>query len=189
MSAAAERNRVARDVHDGLGHHLTAVSVLLEKASAFREIDPEVADRAVADAREAARRALEDVRTSVRALREPFRLGESLGRLVHGLGVSVTCTGDESRYAPAVLSALYRAGQEGITNAMRHGGSDVTVTVHCGRREARLVVEDDGPGFPPEREGFGLSGVRERIGQVGGSVEVDCAAGTRLTVVVPRVMG
>ncbi|PSL53943.1 signal transduction histidine kinase [Saccharothrix carnea] len=186
MSAAAERNRVARDVHDGLGHHLTAVSVLLEKASAFREVDAAVADRAVEDARESARRALEDVRTSVRALREPFRLGESLTQLAGGLGVAVACTGDESRYATGTLLALYRAAQEGITNAMRHGGSDVSVTVHCGPREARLVVVDDGPGFAAEREGFGLRGVRERIAQAGGSVEVDCGSGTKLTVVVPR---
>ena len=187
LSAATERNRVARDVHDGLGHHLTAVSVLLAKASAFREVDAEVADRAVEDARESARRALEDVRASVRALREPFRLAESLARLAGGLGVRVTCTGDESRYAAGTLLALYRAAQEGVTNALRHAaGSEVTVTVHCGPREARLVVADDGPGFAPAREGFGLRGVRERIGQVGGSVEVECLAGTRLTVVVPR---
>ncbi|MEV1115590.1 sensor histidine kinase [Actinosynnema sp. NPDC049800] len=187
LSAAAERNRVARDVHDGIGHHLTAVSVLLEKASAFRDRDAAVADQAIEDARESARRALEDVRTSVRAMREPFRLAESLTRLAGGLGVSVACTGDESRYAPRTLLALYRAAQEGITNAMRHAaGSDVTVTVHCGPRQARLVVADDGPGFSVEREDFGLRGVRERIGLVGGSVEVDGGSGTRLTVVVPR---
>ncbi|MFE9750386.1 sensor histidine kinase [Saccharothrix saharensis] len=186
MAAAAERNRVARDVHDGIGHHLTAVSVLLEKAVAFRQQDAEAADRAIEDARQSARQALEDVRTSVRALREPFRLGDALLRLTGPLGADVTCTGDESRYATNTLLALYRAAQEGITNAMRHGGPDVTVTVDCGTREARLVVEDDGPGFPPEREGFGLRGVRERIAQVGGTVDVTCEAGTRLTVVVPR---
>jgi signal transduction histidine kinase len=58
LSAAAERNRLARDIHDGLGHHLTAIAVLLEKATAFRDRSPEVAQRA-----------LDDVRRSVRALR------------------------------------------------------------------------------------------------------------------------
>ncbi|TQM79326.1 signal transduction histidine kinase [Saccharothrix saharensis] len=186
MAAAGERNRVARDVHDGIGHHLTAVSVLLEKAVAFRQQDAEVADRAIEDARQSARQALEDVRTSVRALREPFRLGDALVRLTGPLGADVTCTGDESRYATNVLLALYRAAQEGITNAVRHGGPDVTVTVHCGPREARLAVIDNGSGFAPEREGFGLRGLRERIAQVGGTVDVTCGAGTRLTVVVPR---
>ncbi|MFJ6671900.1 sensor histidine kinase [Actinosynnema sp. NPDC091369] len=186
MSAAAERNRVAREVHDAIGHHLTAVSVLLEKAVAFRDHDAAVADRAIEDARQSARQALEDVRTSVKALREPFRLGDALVRLADPLEVDVTCTGDESRYATGTLLALFRAAQEGITNAVRHGGSGVTVMVHCGPREARLVVEDDGPGFAPEREGFGLRGLRERIAQVSGTVDVTCAASTRLTVVVPR---
>lgn len=187
LSAAAERNRVARDVHDGLGHHLTAVSVLLEKAAAFRDHDPETADRALHDARDSARRALEDVRTSVRALREPFRLAESLTHLTRGLEVTISCTGDESRYATGALLALYRAAQEGITNALRHArGSTVEVALHCGPREARLVVADDGPGFAPEVEGLGLRGVRERIALAGGSVEVAHDGGTRLTVVVPR---
>lgn len=187
LSAAAERNRLARDVHDGIGHHLTAVSVLLEKATAFRDHDPATADRAIEDARESARRALADVRTSVRALREPFRLGDELTRLVHHLDVAVSCAGDESRYPTATLLTLYRAAQEGITNAMRHApGSTVTVTVHCGPREARLVVADDGPGFAAHREGFGLRNLRERVARAGGSVEVASGGGTRLTVTLPR---
>ncbi len=186
LSAAAERNRVARDVHDGVGHHLTAVAVLLEKAVAFRGHDAAVADRAVEDARESARRALGDVRASVRALSGPFRLGDALRQLVGGLDVTVECSGDESRYAAPTLLALYRAAQEGVTNALRHGGgARVEVTVHCGASRAELTVVDDGPGFG-RREGFGLRGLRERVAEVGGSVDVDGSGGTRLTVVVPR---
>ncbi len=189
LSAAAERNRVARDIHDGLGHHLTAVSVLLEKASAFRERDPAVADRALADARESARRALDDVRRSVRTLREPFRLSSALAELTRGLKVRLDCGGDESGYDPAVLLAGYRAAQEGITNALRHASaSDVAVDVHCGQSGLRLVVADDGRGLADGREGFGLLGMRERVAQVGGAVEVHTApgAGTRLVVTIPR---
>ncbi|MBB5960161.1 signal transduction histidine kinase [Saccharothrix tamanrassetensis] len=188
LSAAAERNRVARDIHDGLGHHLTAVSVLLEKASAFRDRDPAVADQAVADAHESARRALEDVRRSVRTLREPFRLSSALGELTSGLKVTLDCAGDEGDYDPAVLLAVYRAAQEGITNVLRHANaSAVSVNVHCGEVDLRLVVADDGRGFDGG-EGFGLLGMRERVAQVGGAVEVHSApdAGTRLVVTVPR---
>ncbi|CCH29991.1 sensor histidine kinase [Actinosynnema sp. NPDC047251] len=189
LSAAAERNRVARDIHDGLGHHLTAVSVLLEKASAFRDRDPAVADRALADARESARRALADVRSSVRTLREPFRLAPALGELTRGLKVALDCRGDETGHEPAVLFAVYRAAQEGITNALRHArASSVAVTVHCGLADVRLEVVDDGRGFEVGQEGFGLSGMRERVAQLGGVVDVRGGAGggTRLVVTIPR---
>lgn len=196
-AAAAERNRLARDIHDGLGHHLTAISILLEKTATFRDRDPAAADRALGDAQRSARRALEDVRRSVRALRAetaPFRLSSALDDLVREvddgrLSVELDCAGDESGYDPTALMALYRAAQEGLTNARRHAeATQVRVSVHCDESRARLVVADDGRGFPPEREGFGLSGMRERVQLAGGSVEVDSGpgSGTRLTVTIPH---
>lgn len=198
LSAAAERNRVARDIHDGLGHHLTAISVLLEKAAAFRDRDPEAADTAIEDAHRSARLALEDVRRSVGTLREvPFRLSTALDELARQarrtddgqLAVTVDWSGDEHRYRPTVLMTLYRAAQEGITNVRRHArATRVSVTVHCAPTEARLVVADDGHGFEPGREGFGLRGMRERVALVGGSVTVDNepGRGTRLAVTIPH---
>jgi signal transduction histidine kinase len=196
LSATAERNRLARDIHDGLGHHLTAIAVLLEKADTFRDRDPDAAARAVADARRSARRALDDVRASVRSLRveaAPFRLGTALDDLVRQvtddrLAVSLDLIGDESRYDATTLTALYRAAQEGITNARRHARANrVDVRVDLDPVRARLVVADDGCGFPPDREGFGLTGMRERIRLSGGSVDVDSGdgTGTRLTVTIP----
>lgn len=190
LSATAERIRVARDIHDDLGHHLTAVVVLLEKASAFRDLDAGAADRAVADARGSARRALEDVRRSVRTLRESFSLEEALVALVDGQAdVVLTFSGEEGGHDQAALRALYRAAQEGITNARRHAGATrVSVAVSLGPLGAELVVGDDGRGFAPEREGFGLLGMRERVGLAGGRVEIGGApgGGTRLAVTIPR---
>jgi signal transduction histidine kinase len=197
LSATAERNRMARDIHDGLGHHLTAITVLLEKAATFRDRDPAAAERALGDAHRSARRALDDVRRSVRALRvetEPFRLSSALDDLVREvddgrLCVTLDCAGNESGYGPTALMALYRAAQESITNARRHAqATRVSVTVHCDESRARLVVADDGRGFPPEREGFGLLGMRERVELAEGSVEVDSGpdTGTRVTVTIPR---
>ena len=68
LAAAAERNRLARDIHDSLGHYLTAISIQLEKAQAYRERNPEEADRAIRDAKQTAREALQDVRQSVSTL-------------------------------------------------------------------------------------------------------------------------
>ncbi|CCK31943.1 hypothetical protein BN159_7564 [Streptomyces davaonensis JCM 4913] len=201
LSAAAERNRLARDLHDSLGHHLTAVSVQLEMASEFRTLDPEAAGRAMAEARRSAKLALGDVRQSVRVLRDPPArpaLASALAGLAGDGGarprVTVEVSGEESTYGTAELTALYRAAQEGLTNARRHAGaSEVTVTLRLAADEARLVVADDGCGFAPDATtgGFGLLGMRERVQLVAGSVRIDSGpgAGTRLTVTVPRGRG
>jgi len=206
LSAAAERGRLARDIHDSLGHHLTAVTVQLEKAEAFRHLDAASADRAVADARSAARQALREVRGSVAALRddEPSApLPALLAGLVRPTGpgeprVTVTVTGDEAGLGAAARTVLFRAAQEALTNVRRHSGARrVRVSVTLDDREARLVVADDGRGFDPAspavtgglaaREGFGLLGMRERAALAGGHAEVDSrpGAGTTVTVTVP----
>ncbi|GAA1666539.1 hypothetical protein GCM10009830_10230 [Glycomyces endophyticus] len=196
LSAAAERGRLARDIHDGLGHHLTAISVLLEKAEAYRERDGAVADAAVADARRSAQRALEEVRASVRTMRadaEPFRLAAALEELAlrsgRGPAVAVDAAGEERRFGRDALVALYRTAQEGVTNARRHSGAArVEVRLRMDGERARLVVADDGRGFAAGPEGAGLAGMRERLELVGGTLAVESApgAGTRLTAVVPR---
>jgi len=206
LSTAAERGRLARDIHDSLGHHLTAVTIQLEKAEAFRHLDAASADRAVADARAAARQALREVRGSVAALRgdEPSApLSAMLAGLVPaGSGepqVTVTVTGDEAGLGPAARTVLFRAAQEALTNVRRHSGARrASATVTLDDREARLVVTDDGRGFDPAsravtgepaaREGFGLLGMRERAALAGGCAEVDSrpGAGTTVTVTVPR---
>ncbi|GAA3213538.1 sensor histidine kinase [Dactylosporangium siamense] len=192
LSAAAERGRVARDIHDSLGHHLTAVSIQLEKATAFRDLDPAAAEQAVRDARESAARALVDVRGAVRALAAPFSLSDALAELASAGGagvcaVDVEVSGDEHGLPVAARVALFRAAQEGVTNARRHAGARrVTVRATFGGAAARLVVADDGRGFAAgAADGFGLRGMRERVAAVGGDVVVAAQHGVTLTVTVP----
>jgi signal transduction histidine kinase len=192
LSAAAERGRVARDIHDSLGHHLTAVSIQLEKATAFRELDAAAAEQAVHDARASAVRALDEVRGAVRALAAPFSLAAALAELACDGGggqcaVEVEVRGDERELPVAARVALFRAAQEGVTNAHRHAGAGrVTVRATLGGATARLVVADDGRGFPAgTADGFGLQGMRERVAAVGGSVAVTGRPGVTLTVTVP----
>ena len=195
LSTAAERNRLARDIHDGLGHHLTEAAILLEQAGALRASDPAGADTALVEAHRAVRQALDDVRRSVRALHPgapPFRLTAAVTDLARdgasGPSVRVDVTGEEGNHPVPALTALYRAAQEGITNARRHAGAGrVDVRLDFGPAGATLVVSDDGRGFTADEHGFGLAGMRERVEQVGGQVEVESSpgAGTRLTVTVP----
>jgi len=200
LSAAGERTRLAREIHDSLGHHLTAIAIQLEKARAFRDRDRASADRAVADAQWSADRALDEVRQSVRALRdaaEPFSLSAALTDLVrhingNRLTVTLDVAGAETGYAVASLTALYRAAQEGLTNAYRHASAaHASVSVAYGESSARLVVTDDGRGLPgpATSAGFGLRRMRERIELLGGHTDVESepGAGTVITVTVPRL--
>ena len=192
LSAATERNRLARDIHDGLGHHLTAIAIQLEKASAFRDRDPAAAEQALADARDSAQHALRDVRASVGALRAaPTTLRAALTELAgRDDRVTVHINGEEPDLDHATVTTLHRAAQEAVTNARRHGAATaVSVTVTFGPAGTRLVVTDDGRGFDltADRAGFGLLGLRERAALVGGECTVDSSpgAGTSVTVMVP----
>lgn len=189
LSAARERNRMAREIHDSLGHHLTAVGVQLETAEAFAPLDPERSAAAVANARWSAARALEEVRTSVRALEDgPVHLGEALADLVRRLDggprhITLTVSGEERR----PLLVLYRAAQEGLANACRHSGAtEIALTLAYGDHGAGLRVSDNGRGLDGAPEGFGLRGLRERVSLAGGTLDLaGSGEGTVLKVDVP----
>lgn len=190
-AATAERARVGREIHDGLGHHLTAISVLLAKASAFRTIDAGVADAAIIDAQEASRLALTDVRRSVRTLSEsePFDLVDAMRALGRGLPVLMDIRGEAAGYDDGRRLAIYRSAQEAITNALRHASATIIdVQLELGASDAVVTVHDDGTGFKPAKAGRGLTGLRHRIEGIGGSLHIDSdsGAGTTVAVTVPR---
>ncbi len=206
LATTRERNRLARDIHDTLGHYLTVINVQLEKALVFRDKKPEEADQAVSVAKRLASEALQDVRRSVGALRTTQELPEftpSLTKLVERVQ-SDTCTvelnmeGDEHSFSKQGLLVLYRAAQEGLTNIQKHAhASHIWIDLHFEEQEATLILRDNGHGFDtarwqqaePERDGgYGLQGVQERLELVGGSLQVASAPGqgTTLRVTVPK---
>jgi signal transduction histidine kinase len=206
LAATRERNRMARDIHDSLGHYLTVVNVQLEKALAYRDKKPEEADRAVEDAKRLAAEALQNVRYSVATLRdgaEQFSLQAGLAQLVenvHGrrLKVRLLWTGSESGYTPDALIALYHSAQEALTNVQKHSGArHAEVEAALGSESATLSITDDGHGFDPADQeaqhahhdgGYGLLGIRERLELVGGTLQLTSAPGrgTRLLIQAPR---
>lgn len=206
LAATEERNRLARDIHDSLGHYLTAVNIQLEKALAFRSRSPAEAEQAIRDAKQSASEALQDVRRSVGALRDEadrFSLKQSLQELVKGMGngrihIDLHIEGHETGYTRLSLMALYRAAQEGLTNIQKHAqATQVVVEVKLGRDEASLCLHDDGQGFDTAmieewmdapNQTFGLQGIRERLELVRGEMKLtsNTEEGTRLYVTVPR---
>jgi len=206
LATAEERNRLARDIHDSLGHYLTAINLLLEKAIAFRQRHPQEAVVAVFDAKRLTREALQDVRQSVGALRlsgEVFLLSVALADLIKNMNngpltINLEMTGDETNFPKPALMALYRAVQEALTNAQKHARArQVSLRVMLDEQEASVSIDDDGEGFdtslldqlPPERNNrFGLQGVRERLEMVGGVLNVESHPdqGTHVFVSIPR---
>jgi len=196
LATSAERNRLAREIHDGLGHHLTVVEMQVRAARAVLSSDRERADELLAKAEDQARAALADVRRSVGALREPWESVTAALRALTAESAGVTASLEvrgEPRTLPADAErALYRAAQEALTNVRKHAGVDCARVLldYSDESVVRLRVEDDGRGFDgggPDgqpRGGFGLTGVRERVGQLGGTVEVASAPGRGVTMTV-----
>lgn len=187
LAVAEERVRLARDIHDGLGHHLTVLSVQIQAARKLLDRDPARAAQALAVCREEVDAALAEVRTSVAAMRrsplDGRSLEEALAVLVGdfgqraGLSAEFASAGAAWPLSAAASQTLYRTAQEGLTNAQKHAAaSQVRVRLEYGPEAALLSVEDDGAGSSAAQSpGFGLAGLRERAEQLGGS----CAATTR----------
>lgn len=178
LATVQERNRIARDIHDGLGHYLTVVAVQLQAARALLSDQPLRAGEALEKAEQSAQAALADVRRSVGALRETAArppLPEALAQLVRGSGLvgTVAVVGPSRPLAEPAELALFRVVQEALTNVRKHAGP-AHVSVRLDYLDVgRVVVEisDNGRGIAPAtpRGGFGLDGLRERLGTVGGS--------------------
>jgi signal transduction histidine kinase len=183
LAAAHERNRVARDIHDGLGHALTVVQMQIKAARAVLAPDPARADTMLVKAQEQAEEALREVRRSVSALREIRPpLADAVRALAGDSGVptEVDVSGTVRTLLADAEEALFRAAQEGLTNVRKHARASRAVIVLDYSRPAavRLEVRDDGSfSEPGSGSGFGLAGLRERAAGLGGTLSLTPAPG------------
>jgi signal transduction histidine kinase len=200
LAVVEERNRLAREMHDTLGHHLTVAAVQLEGAERLCPTYPEQAATMIGTAREQVREALGELRGTVAALRSPIEadlhLRSALRRLVDhfesatGLTVHRVLPDEMPPLPDAYRLTLFRAAQEALTNVEKHAeASQVWLVLTIGNEAATLLVGDDGKGVTSaaERTGFGLQGLRERAGQLGGELHVEPRAGggTQLSLRLP----
>lgn len=194
LAAAKERNRLAREIHDGLGHHLTAATMQLRAGRAVLRQHPDKAELALEKAETLTQDALSDVRRSVAALRTLERpLAEALASLVQETNAAGTPTdlkieGTPRHLEPHVESSLYRVAQEGLTNVRKHAQAThcaVTLTYHP--QTVELSIKDNGVGSANASGGFGLVGIRERVAHLGGETHIDTTLqkGLKLRVSVP----
>ncbi|MEV8440626.1 sensor histidine kinase [Actinosynnema sp. NPDC051121] len=183
-----ERERLARDLHDTVAHHVSAIAIRAQAGLATAATRPEAAADALRLIEAEASRALTEMRAMVRVLRrdDPVDLAPNpriadLGRLATdartGPSVDVGIAGDLDDVHPSVDAAVYRLAQEAVTNARRHArhATRIEVRVAADDTSVHLCVSDDGesPARPAAAPGFGLIGMFERVDLLGGT----CAAG------------
>lgn len=188
LATAKERNRLAREIHDSLGHYLTVINVQIEAARAVMDSDRERALACLGKAQSLTQEGLAEVRRSVAALHalptENRPLAEALAGLAEecrasGIAIDLTISGTPRQIGPQAELTLYRAAQEGLTNMRKHAqATRATIALdYTADNLVRVVIEDDGVGANDADSGFGLLGVRERAQILGGSVRTTTSRG------------
>ncbi len=188
LATVKERNRLAREIHDNIGHYLTAVNMQIEAALAVMESDQPRAITSLTKAQALTKEGLGEVRRSIAALRaaptEDRPLHEAITLLVEegraaGLDIQYHVEGQIRPCSAQVEMALYRIAQEGMTNIRKHARATRAALElrYEENQRVSLNMRDNGVGSTQTEAGFGLVGIQERIKLLGGSLKIDTAEG------------
>jgi signal transduction histidine kinase len=188
-----ERNRIAREIHDGLGHTLAAQTIQINNALLYWQSDLTQAVAFLKQAKQLGSEAFLEVRKSISLLRSNPLQGESLESALRKLfkdfqnttGITITSTIKRSLLlSPEVSTALFRIAQESLTNISKHAqATSITVTLNQ-TGVIHLSIEDNGTGFDPTQNttGFGLQGMQERTHALGGQFQIHSHSGNGCTI-------
>ncbi|MEU5425251.1 sensor histidine kinase [Streptomyces olivoreticuli] len=200
---AAERERLAREIHDTIAQGLTSIISLVQTVEAELDDSPALARTHLSLAGRVAKESLAEARDFVTALTPPALRGSSLVQAVRrqtdglvaeaGLDARCTVQGTERPLPMAVSVVLLRSVQEAIANVRKHATRARTVEVLVAYEEetVRVVVRDDGQGFTPDdsQEGYGLRGMQARAAEINGSATVSSLPGQGTTIEVTAPLG
>lgn len=188
LAAVAERERIARDLHDVLGHTLSVIVLKAELAGRLIERDPQRAAQEISDVEKTARTALSEVRETIGGYRSqglPAEM-ERARNTLNAADVALSCESTLPKVTAAEETVLCLTVREAVTNIVRHAGAK-----HCRMRFTTtkdnylsLLVEDDGT-HAVLHEGNGLRGMRERVQAMGGRFSIDTHEGTALLIELP----
>ncbi|MDC7237848.1 MAG: sensor histidine kinase [Sphaerochaetaceae bacterium] len=203
-SVLEERTRIARDMHDNIGHSLTALQIQLRKAQAFFDIDSNESKTAINAAIEVATSSLQDTRAVLNDLTQSdtkFSMEKKIKPIIStlkqsGIEVEESIEKEDSSCNYATLIALFRVIQEGSTNIIKHSNANkVSIKLNYTKEEAHLIIEDNGIGFDSEKyyetkdkKGLGLVGLAERFELIRGSFKInsECGKGTIIIATAPK---
>lgn len=191
LAKVAERERIARDLHDVLGHTLSVIILKSELAGKLIDRDPERARAEIKDVETTSRVALAEVRSTIRGYRVQSldaELKQSLTAL-ETAGVAIRSHTTEVNLTPAQESVVAMVVREAVTNVVRHAAArNCQVSLSSSDGSCLLEIEDDGCGGSSV-EGNGLRGMRERIEALGGNFQRQISSGTKLTIRFPLTNG
>ena len=181
MTQMRERNRLAREIHDTLGHTLTGIIMGADAGLALMDVAPEESRKRIQVVAQTARDGLTDVRRSIKALRpdalERYALAQALEGLVESFRLTTSAQiayfqeAGDLKLATDEEDTLYRVVQEGLTNAVRHGRADrIEIRITRTGDAVSVSVRDNGTGCTALEEGFGLRHMRERLEMLGGTL-------------------
>jgi two-component system, NarL family, sensor histidine kinase DesK len=188
LAKVAERERIARDLHDVLGHTLSVITLKSELAGKLVDRDPQRAGKEIREVEQISRQALSDVRDAIRGYRSQGLVAElaQAKTTLETAGLTVQCDAATTMKLPAVQeSVLSLAVREAVTNVVRHAQArSCRMRLEQQNGCCRLEIQDDGCGSF-NGEGNGLRGMRERVEMLGGTLDRSTEAGTTLTITLP----
>jgi two-component system sensor histidine kinase DesK len=187
LAKVAERERIARDLHDVLGHTLSVIILKSELAGKLMDRDPQRAGNEIREVEQISRQALSEVRDAIRGYRSQGLVAElaQAKSTLETAGVAVKCDTAKMVLPALQESVLSMAVKEAVTNVVRHAQArNCSLRLEQENGSYRLEIEDDGRGGP-QNEGNGLRGMRERVEMLGGTLHRDSQAGTKLTITLP----
>jgi two-component system sensor histidine kinase DesK len=191
LAKTAERERIARDMHDVLGHSLSLIVLKSELAGRLLASQPARAALEIAEIETAARQALAEVRRTITGYRSEGFASEltRAAQVLETAGVRLNRPAKPPYLTPRHEATLSLVLREAVTNIVRHAGaSECSIEVSTEKDRTQLVIADDGRG-DIRQEGNGLRGMRERVRELGGSLSLDSHQGTRLHIELPQYGG
>jgi len=187
LAIVAERERIARDLHDLLGHTLSAISLKSELAHKLIDSEPNKAKQEIADIEDLSRKTLKEVRSAISGYRSRGLPAEIANAklILTSANIDFSHNVDLNALSPLQEASLSLILREAVTNIVRHSkAGEVRLIIASQAKNIVFEIADNGVGLK-EKEGNGLRGIKERVEALGGSLEIESTEGMKLKIVLP----